>query len=288
MDINSERLNAFYQLAKDRNFHKAAANVYITQSALSQRIMKLEQELEVTLVVRSDEGIKLTEAGEKLFDHACSLVNMEQQTLLSMKGGHADVMNGSIRVAAYSSILMSAVMPALGSLIRQYPYLPVKFCCRELSDLPSMLKTGEADFIILDYFMEGENLQALKIGTEHLVHVRNVSMPDEAQVFLDHDADDMTTYQFFKQIDEAGYESISRSYYNDIYGIVQGVELGLGQAIVSRHLVQHIDAICIVPHQQSVSNPVVLYYNENRYLTPLQHEIINRLQDNLDSFLKSN
>lgn len=285
MKLNNDRLNAFYQVAIDRNFHKAAENICITQSALSQRILKLEQELGATLVIRGNEGIKLPEAGLNLFAHARDLSNMEEETLASIAGHASGGNSRSLRIAAYSSVLQSIIMPALSPLIQDSPHIHVEFFSQELGDLPGMLKSGEVDFIVLDYFMDAFNVKKIQIGVEQLVHVRNASCSDDDQVFLDHDVDDMTTYNFFR---EQGGKNLGlrRCYYDDIYGIIKGVELGLGQAVVSRHLISDTDAIQIVPHPVPVSNPVVLYHPENRYMTGFHREIIRSLQERTAGFLQ--
>ncbi len=284
MKLNNERLRAFYQVAVDRNFHKAAENICITQSALSQRILKLEQEVGATLIIRANEGIKLTEAGMNLFAHARDLSSMEEEMLASIAGQAAGGASGSLRIAAYSSVLQSVIMPALSQLIQDSPDLHVEFFSRELGSLPDMLKSGEVDFIVLDYYMDALNVKKIDIGMEHLVHVRNVDSCDDNQVFLDHDIDDMTTYHFFREQDRNNVE-LRRCYYDDIYGIIRGVELGLGQAVVSRHLIADAGDIQIVPHPVSVTNPVVLYYQENRYMSSFHRDVIHSLQERAASFL---
>ena len=284
MEINSSRLRAFYQLARIRNFHKAAESINISQSALSQRIMKLEQEMEAALVVRGEGGISLTDAGEKLFDFASDLFSMEQDALARIRNSADGSLSGNLRLAAYSSVLRSAVMPALQPLIQQSSDIHVEFFSRELNELPAMLKSGEVDFILLNYFMDGDNLEMHQVGTETLVHVKNRQCNDEQQAFLDHDADDMTTYHFFKH-QKLHSLPIKRNYYDDIYGIVKGVELGLGQAIVSRHLIAGMDQIEQVEHAAPVTTPVVLYYRSNRYLNRLQQAVIDHLQQRMNLFL---
>ncbi len=284
MHINSERLRAFHQLCKDRNFHRAAEHIHISQSALSQRIMKLEQDIETTLVVRGVDGVSLTDAGEKLFDFACNLYNMEQDTLASIKHGEDGCLSGSLRIAAYSSILRSAVTPSLAPLVRKSSEIHVEFFRREMNQIPAMLKTGEADFILLDYAIEDATMKSQQVGTEHLVHIQNQNCTDEDQVFLDHDANDMTTYDYFKN-QRLKPKAIRRNYYDDIYGIINGVQLGMGQAIVSRHLIHGMDEIRVIEHKNPVSNPVMLYYNRNRYLTRLHRAVIENLQQNIDGFL---
>lgn len=285
MRLNSNRLQAFYQVAIDRNFHKAARSIHITQSALSQRILKLEEEMGVTLIIRANDGIALTFAGEQLFAYAQTLIGLEEETLANIAGDEGDNLSGTLRIASYSSILQSGIIPALAPLIRQSPDIHVEFSSREMSVMLAMLKTGEVDFITLDHVVEGSNLEGIQIGVEYLIHVQNIDTPFPDQVFLDHDVYDKTTLDFLRCQQLDGPE-IKRCYYDDIYGILTGVRHGLGQAVISRHLVPDDDNIRCINHSRQVTTPVVLYYNKNRYLTRLQKAVVLALKENFKGFLE--
>jgi DNA-binding transcriptional LysR family regulator len=284
MKLNNERLRAFYQAAIDRNFHRAADSLCITQSALSQRVMKLEQDIEATLFIRGNEGISLTSAGSVLFDYVRNLENLEQETLNRIAGHNDENGRGNLRIATYSSILRSAIMPALAKLITESKDLHVEFFSRELRDLPAMLKSGEVDFIILDHLIEKDKISSSFLGDEHLVHVRHHNHSAEDQVFLDHDVEDLTTFQFFRfQNHEPG--QLRRRFYNDIYGIIDGVKLGAGQAIVSHHLITNEPDIIVVPYGKTMTHPVYLYFHENRYLTEFHKKVIETLKENTNTYL---
>ncbi len=291
MILNTDRLNAFYQVAVDKNFSKAASNLCITQSALSQRILKLEQEIKTTLFVRATDGIKLTESGAVLLDYVRELQMREHEALDSLMG-KSSANSGIIRIAAFSSVLRSVIMPALQPQIQASPSTHVEFFSRELRELPAMLESGEADFIIHDDPKLSGNLESAHLGFEYIVHIRSKSHTGHIDTseqhkplyFLDHDVEDMTTYHFFNIQDQSNIE-IQRSFYDDIYGVIDGVKLGFGEAIVSQHLVSGDEDIEIIAYPETVTSPVILYYEKNRYLTPLQVEVIDTLKTNAPSLL---
>lgn len=291
MKLNTDRLNAFYQVAIDKNFSIAAENLCITQSALSQRVLKLEREVNAKLFIRGPEGIALTESGSLLFDYVRDLQQRESEVMGALTG-QSKGPSGIIRVAAFSSVLRSVVMPALSSVIRRAAGGHVEVFSRELRELPYMLKSGEADFIVHDNPKLSGDFAAVELGYENLVHVRSkLGLNQGAQIpasdsppFLDHDVDDMTTYHFFASQDQNDID-IKRSFYDDIYGIIDGVRLGFGEAIVSRHLIDKDDEVEIIPHENSVTSPVILYYQKNRYLSELQKEVIRLLAENTGQYL---
>ncbi|QSA20323.1 LysR family transcriptional regulator, partial [Vibrio furnissii] len=75
MDISYRQLKAFIALAEERNFTYAADKVHITQSALSQMMKKLAQQLSCELFERKGRTIVLTEAGHHLYQEARFIVN---------------------------------------------------------------------------------------------------------------------------------------------------------------------------------------------------------------------
>jgi DNA-binding transcriptional LysR family regulator len=68
-------LKTFMEVVEQRHFGKAAANLYVTQSAVSARIRLLEQEVGRPLFVRQRNNIHLTKYGEKLVSHAKDILH---------------------------------------------------------------------------------------------------------------------------------------------------------------------------------------------------------------------
>jgi DNA-binding transcriptional LysR family regulator len=72
MDINVAR--TFLEVVKTGSFVGAAANLNVTQTAVSARIRVLEEQLDRTLFIRNKAGARLTPAGDQFFRFATSLV----------------------------------------------------------------------------------------------------------------------------------------------------------------------------------------------------------------------
>lgn len=68
MDIRS--LRYFVEVVQLNGFSRAAERLFVTQPAISRSIQKLEQELGYTLLVRENDGVRLTDEGEILLSHA--------------------------------------------------------------------------------------------------------------------------------------------------------------------------------------------------------------------------
>ena len=66
MSVKLELYRTFQEVAKTENISLAAQNLYISQSAVSQAIRQLEDQLQVRLFSRSTKGVKLTGEGRML------------------------------------------------------------------------------------------------------------------------------------------------------------------------------------------------------------------------------
>lgn len=74
----TQRLKYFVTLAKLKNYTKAAQELYISQPALSKQIVSLEEDLGVKLFDRNTKQVRLTFAGEVLFEQAKLLIAQEE------------------------------------------------------------------------------------------------------------------------------------------------------------------------------------------------------------------
>ena len=79
--MNINKLEIFLTLARTLNFTKTAQELYISQTAVSQQIRALEEELDCELFTRSSRSVRLTEAGRALQVHAESFLGKYQEML---------------------------------------------------------------------------------------------------------------------------------------------------------------------------------------------------------------
>ena len=73
MSFRIEQYRIFNVVANSQSFSKAADELYMTQSAISQSIKQLEGAIDVILFQRTAKGVELTEAGELLYKYTSFL-----------------------------------------------------------------------------------------------------------------------------------------------------------------------------------------------------------------------
>src|SRR4051812_20220812 len=125
--FNSDQLDAFEAVARLGSFSLAAAELHITQPALSRRIQGLEAELETPLFVRSHSGADLTEAGRRLLGFAQMRQSLETELRFDLATHSRGSLGGTIRVAGYSTVLKQAILPTLAPLLRDNPEAQLHF-----------------------------------------------------------------------------------------------------------------------------------------------------------------
>lgn len=80
--MNTKQMEYIVEISEENSITKAAAKLYITQSALDQQLLKLEKELDLQLFRRTKNSLKLTEAGEVYVSYAKKIINLKKEAYL--------------------------------------------------------------------------------------------------------------------------------------------------------------------------------------------------------------
>lgn len=122
---NYNELAAFVMVARERSFTRAAAQLGVSQSALSQTIRGLEERLGLRLLTRTTRSVSPTEAGHRLFDTAAPRFEEIAQELASLSQLR-DKPSGNIRINAGEHPAVSVLQPALRKLLPDNPDISVE------------------------------------------------------------------------------------------------------------------------------------------------------------------
>ncbi|MBR0756199.1 LysR family transcriptional regulator [Bradyrhizobium jicamae] len=122
-DVND--LIAFLAVARERSFTRAAAQLGVSQSALSHTIRALEERLGVRLLTRTTRSVAPTEAGDRLLQNVgprLDEINAELAALSALRETPA----GTIRITTGEHAAESILWPALARLLPRYPDIKVE------------------------------------------------------------------------------------------------------------------------------------------------------------------
>ncbi len=137
------QLEYFVAVARHGQFTRAADAVWVTQSALSQQIRRLEVELGVVLLRRTPRGAVLTPAGEDLLVRAEAAL-AELARAREELDRHAGLTRGRIRVAA-TTIDTLRLPVALATFHRAHPGLQVALRHAPAAEVLGLVQTGTVD-----------------------------------------------------------------------------------------------------------------------------------------------
>lgn len=122
---NFNDLLSFMVVARERSFTRAAAQLGVSQSALSHAMRNLEARLEVRLLTRTTRSVAPTEAGEQLFMRLSPHLLEIEQELTALRDTR-DRPAGNIRLTAGEHAMSAVLWPVLIPFMAQYPDINVE------------------------------------------------------------------------------------------------------------------------------------------------------------------
>src|SRR5712672_2817952 len=147
MDLEPRLLRYFLAVANELHFGRAAAQLYISQPALSNQIRKLEQMLGTDLFVRSSRQVELTAAGRALLEEAPlalgALEHAAEHARLAGAGIAGTVRLGYAPMAGYETL--GAILTAVE---HDSPNLTVIASELFSSEVPGRVLAGEVDVVL--------------------------------------------------------------------------------------------------------------------------------------------
>jgi DNA-binding transcriptional LysR family regulator len=163
-----QQILGFYHVAKLGSFTKAANVTFRTQSAISQQIKNLEEELGCQLFERiGKRKLRLTSAGNRFFKFSETILERHSSLIeeLNEMKGHQ---KGRLRVAAPFTTLFHLFPRSLKHYIKQFPNVELTILDRSQQDILGLIKNGDVDFGFVLESIVPKDLTALrwkKVGT---------------------------------------------------------------------------------------------------------------------------
>lgn len=126
MKRNLNDLYAFVTVAREGSFTRAAAQLGVTQPALSQAITGLESRMQIRLLTRTTRSVSPTVAGERLLLAIGNRFD-EIEAELDMLTELRDKPAGTVRITCGPDVLKRTLLPKLTPLLREYPDIHIEF-----------------------------------------------------------------------------------------------------------------------------------------------------------------
>ena len=148
MISNLDYYKTFFYVATYLSFSDAAKALYISQSAVSQSIKKLENELGTTLFTRKGQHVNLTESGELLFNRIKIAFTEFQQAELDIKNFESNAMN-YISVGITETSLRYGFLDCIEQFKNRHPEVHLSISGNTTTEVFSYLRDNKIDIAVI-------------------------------------------------------------------------------------------------------------------------------------------
>jgi DNA-binding transcriptional LysR family regulator len=251
------RLKVFYHVFTQKSVANAAKKLYITPSAVSQALNKLEMEMNANLFTRLHKELVPTLAGEKLFEIVQSFINSLESGIKQIRQAQ-QVPSGMIRIGAPIEFGKSYFPGVMAEFREKYPEVIFSMKLGDSSEILQMIRNGELDFGLIDTFFTRDRIQEdLGIySIEPLIDEEVVMACSkdyyEKEIKEDHSFENLVTKGFisyqkssmtlknwFRHHFNKSIHDLNRVLFVDSHqAVITGINHHIGMGVIATHFIQ--------------------------------------------------
>lgn len=292
--MNLDYLKTYLEVIKLGSFSEVAKKLSISQPAVSFQIQKLERDLGVRLIDRSQKVITMTEAGKRLIRFAES-VEEERDSLQHDLDQLREEVTGDLVIAA-STIPGEFLLPAiLGEFKGLHPTIRAQVVVSDSLTVISKVRDGAYEVGFCGITPEGQELESFKIADDEIILIvfpehpfadrREVSLAElEGEPLIFREETSGTQQSLQALLSQAG--DLKRWVPNLVLGttqaVVSAVEVRAGIAFVSNLAIKKSLALGLVKQVTvgglRLSRDFYCIYRRERVISRLLGEFISFVQ----------
>jgi DNA-binding transcriptional LysR family regulator len=288
--MNFDRLRTFRVLAESLHFRRTADKLRISQSAVSQQISALEEELGVMLVERIGRRTFLTPAGKLLADEAgkvLAAVERAEEGVRAFGAGDVD----RVRLGASTTPGIYIVPAALGAFRAALPLVELTFRIANSAAIEEALVTNELDLGVVGEDIAHEELFQVTIGEDEIIAVAAPTFVDRKRLrpgdlqklpVLARETGSATRRHVDEMLAKAGVKPKVAFELPSPEAQARAAAAGLGLAFVSRHVaVGDIAAgnlVALRIEGVRLVRPLTAAYHRDKRLSPAMQQLIALLR----------
>ncbi len=161
-------MKTFCDLVDAGSFSKAAEMNFISQSAVSQQLAKLERELSVQLISRGGGLVAPTEAGRAFYDGCKDIIRRHEQLLGEVRAA-ADAVRGVLRVGTIYSVGFYLLDPYVREFLQAHAEVNLHVEYTRWNRINAAIVSGEMDLGIVACPEKQRSIEILPLTSEELV-----------------------------------------------------------------------------------------------------------------------
>lgn len=238
MDIKNPEY--ILEIARQQSVTHAAEKLFVTQSTLSQYLLKLENELGTPLFSREKSGLVPTEAGHVYLHAARAVVQIQNAAEASIAALKKEGFL-CVGVSFWGLTLLTGLLPAFKS---RFPDITLRIFVDDYAHLKVMMQAGRIDLAVISITEEDDRPAqgAVNLRREELV----VALPREAAYCLEHpDAEFISEKQLPQALDTL-----------DFIALDEGASIRRIEDALFRRLMYRPHVICEVEREDSATRMV--------------------------------
>ncbi|PSJ28061.1 LysR family transcriptional regulator [Streptosporangium nondiastaticum] len=150
--LNLERLRTLNAVARHGSVSAAADGLHVTTSAVSQQLAKLERETGQQLLAKQGRGVRLTDAGRLLAEHASRILSQVELAQADLEAQRGQAV-GELLLGAFPTAARGLFPAALAGLRRAHPQLRARLEEMEPEEAVPRVVRGDIDVaVVLDWY----------------------------------------------------------------------------------------------------------------------------------------
>ncbi len=166
------QIRAFHQVATHGGFSRAADKTGQSQPTLSDQVRRLEQAYDVLLFQRDSRRVRLTQAGESLFQLTRRFFDIEEEIDQQLSRSRA-VLSGHLRIMADSA---THVVPILTSFRHRHPKVLVEVQAGNSAEVLAALRNYDVEFGVLGSFEPTLDIDIHPLGAAPIMAISGVGL----------------------------------------------------------------------------------------------------------------
>jgi LysR family transcriptional regulator, low CO2-responsive transcriptional regulator len=170
--MDFDQLITFLEVAKQGSFSRAGEKVFRSQSAVSAQIRQLEQEYGDRLLDRSGKTVKLTPAGQVLYEYAERLKTLRDESLMAV-ADHGRMPRGTLLIGANEATCLYVLPDVFAEYCRLYPGVQISIYRNFSYKIVEKLENGTIDVGIVTLPVKSSSLKSHSIFRDQLMLMVN-------------------------------------------------------------------------------------------------------------------
>ena len=246
--LTLHQLRTFRAVAEQLSFSAAAHELSISQPSVSYQVKELEAALGLPLLDRLGKRVRLTEAGQVLYEYARRTLALLDEAALAMEQLRG-IERGTLRVGASTTVGIYVIPLALGAYKKRHPNLAVSLEIGSREALQDRLKQGALDLAVLSPPIADPDLVSARFMEDELVMVVPAGHPLAGRTgltlrdfreesFLMREVGSGTRLAVETAARRAGVSLQVGMELGSNGAIKHAVEAGLGVAVLSSHAIE--------------------------------------------------